>query len=75
MSNFNFEENGVNNSGSHLLRYTAFFLSAFAIYFAWAFLNDASFHHFTRKIFKFWNCNGYNPLSYCVMGWNVEIYP
>ena len=27
----------------------------------WFFFNDAIFHHFAIKIFKFWICNGYNP--------------
>ena len=30
------------------------------------------YYYFSLKIFKFWNCNGYNPLSYCVMRWEVD---
>ena len=40
-----------------------------------AYFTDASFRHFAIKIFKLWNCNGYNPLSYCVMRWKVDFYP
>tara|TARA_Y100000991_G_C21906752_1_gene320497 strand:- start:759 stop:965 length:207 start_codon:yes stop_codon:yes gene_type:complete len=68
MSNFNFERNGVDISVTHLLQYAAFVVTAFTIYLSWAFFNDSNFHHFAVKIFKFWNCNGYNPLSYCIMG-------
>ncbi len=75
MSNSNFDKNGVDNSGIHWLQYVAFVVTAFAIYFGWAFFNDAKFHHFAIKILKFWNCNGYNPLSYCVMRWKVDFYP
>ena len=75
MSNSNFDKNGVDKSGTHWLQYAAFVLTAFAIYFGWAFFNDANFHHFATKIFKFWNCNGYNPLSYCLMRWKVDFYP
>ena len=42
MSNSNFDKNGVDNSGIHWLQYAAFVATALAIYFAWAFLNDAS---------------------------------
>ena len=59
----------------HWLGFVRLCTTAFAIYFGWAFFNDASFHHFAVKIFKFWNCNGYNPLSYCVMRWKVDFYP
>ena len=75
MSNSNFDKNGVDKSGIHWLQYAAFVVTAFAIYFGWAFFNDANFHQFSVKIFKFWNCNGYNPLSYCVMRWKVDFYP
>ena len=75
MSKSNFDKNGLDKSGTHWLQYTAFVLFAFAIYFGWAFFNDASFHNFFVKIFKFWNCNGYNPLAYCVMRWKVDFYP
>ena len=74
MSNLNFDKNGVDDSGVHYLQYVAFVVTAFAIYFSWAFLNDANFHHFSVKIFKFLNCNGYNPFSYCVMRWKVDFY-
>ena len=70
MSNSNFDKNGLDKSGTYWLQY-----ATFAIYFGWAFFNDANFHHFVVKIFKFWNCNGYNPLSYCVMRWEVNFYP
>ena len=53
MSNSNFDKNGVDNSGTHWLQYAAFVVTAFAIYFGWAFFNDAKFHHFAIKIFKF----------------------
>ena len=75
MSNSNFDKNGVDDSGTHWLQYAAFVVTAFAIYFGWAYFNDANFHHFAVKIFKFLNCNGYNPLSYCLMRWNVDFYP
>ena len=75
MSNSNFDKNGFDNLGVHWLQYAAFVITAFAIYFVWAFFNDASFNHFAVKIFKFWNCNGYNPLSYCIMRWRVDFYP
>ena len=75
MSNSNFDKNGVDKSGTHWLQYAAFVVAAFAIYFSWAFLNDASFHHLVIKIFKFLNCYGYNPLSYCLMRWKIDFYP
>ncbi len=75
MSNSNLNKNGVDSSGIHWLQYAAFVLTAFAVYFSWAFFNDANFHHFAAKIFKFWNCNGYNPLNYCVMRWKSDFYP
>ena len=75
MSNSNFDKKGVDNSGTHWLQYAAFVVTAFAIYFGWAFFNDAGFHHFALNILKFWNCNGYNPLSYCVIRWKVDFYP
>ena len=75
MSNYNFDKNDVDESGTHWLQYAAFFVSAFAIYFDWAFFNDTIFRHFAVKIFNFWNCNEYNPLSYCVMRWKVNFYP
>ena len=75
MSNSNFDKNGVDKSGTHWLQYAAFVVAAFAIYFVWAFFNDASFQYFAIKIFKFWNCNGYNPLSYCCMRWKLDFYP
>ena len=75
MSNSNFNKNGVDGFGFHWLQYVAFVVSAFTIYLSWAFFNDPDFHHFAVKIFKFWNCNGYNPVSYCVMRWEVNFYP
>ena len=75
MSNSLFDKNGVNKSGTHWLQYAAFVVTAFAIYFCWAYLNDASFNHFVVKIFKFWNCNGYNTISYCLIRWKVDFYP
>ena len=75
MSNSGFDKNGVDKFGTHWLQYAALVLTSFAIYFGWAFLNDASFHNFALKILKFLNCNGYNPLSYCVMRWKVDFYP
>ena len=75
MSNSNFDKNGLDNSGMHWLQYVAFVVTAFGIYFGWAFFIDAGFHHFVVKMFKFLNCNGYNPLSYCVMRWKVDFYP
>jgi len=75
MSNSNFDKNGVDSSGFHWLQYAAFGVTAFAIYFGWAFFNDASFHNFALNLFKFCNCSGYNPLSYCVMRWKVDFYP
>ena len=53
MSNSNFNENGVDNSGIHLFQYAAFVITAFALYFGGAFFNDASFQHCAKKIFKF----------------------
>ena len=75
MSNSNFDKNGVDNSGTYWLQYAAYVLTAFAIYFVWAFFNDDNVHHLVVKIFKFWNCNGYYPLSYCQMRWKVDFYP
>jgi len=75
MSNSNFDKNGLDKFGMHWLQYAAFFITAFAIYFCWAFFNDSNFHHIVLKIFKFWNCNGYNPLNYCLMRWKVDFYP
>ena len=49
MSNSNFDKNGVDNSGTHWLQYAAFVVTAFAIYFGWAFFNDANSHHFAIK--------------------------
>ena len=55
MSNSKFDNNGVDKSGTHWLQYAAFVVAAYAIYFGWAFFNDAGFHHFAVKIFKFWS--------------------
>ena len=75
MSNSNFDKNGVDGIGVHWLQYAAFFVTAFAFYLGWAFFNDYNFHHFAVKIFKFWDCNGYNLLNYCLMRWKVNFYP
>ena len=75
MSNSNFDKNGVDKYGTHCLQYAAFVVTTFAIYFGWAFLNDDNFNHFVVKIFKFCNCYGYNPLSYCLLRWKVDFYP
>ena len=75
MSNLNFDKNGVDKSGTHWLQYSAFVVTAFGIYFSWAFFYDDSVHHLGVKIFKFWNRNGYNPLSHCIMRWKVDFYP
>ena len=75
MSNSGFDKNGLDKFGTHWLQYTAFVITAFAIYSGWAFFNDVNFHQFAIKIFEFCNCNGYNPLSYCVMRWEVDFYP
>ena len=75
MSNSNFDENCLDKSRTHWLQYVSFIVTAFAIYFGWAILNDVNFNHFAVKIFKFWNYNGYKPLSYCVMRWKVDFYP
>ena len=49
MSNSNFDKNRIDELGIHWLQYTAFVVSEFAIYFLWAFFNDASLHHFAVK--------------------------
>ncbi len=67
MSKSNFDQNGVDQYGTHWLQYAALFFSAFAVFTTWAYYNDVSFHYFIVKIFKFFNCNVYNPTSYCVM--------
>ena len=71
MSESDFDKNGLDKSGTHWLQYAALAFSAFAVYTTWAYYNDASFHSFVVKIFKFLNCNGYNPISYCVMRWRT----
>ena len=75
MSNSNFDKNGVDKSGTHWLQYAAFVVTAFDIYFGWSFFNNASFHDFVVKIFKFLHSNGYNPLVYCAIRWKVDFYP
>ena len=67
MHNSNFDKNVLDNSGTHWLQYAVFVVTASAIYNGWAFFNDANFNRFVVKIFKFWNCNGFNPLSYCLV--------
>ena len=49
MRDSNFDKNGLDKYGMHLLQYAAFFVTAFAFYFGWAFFNDANFHHFAIK--------------------------
>ena len=49
MSNLNFDKKGIDNSGTHWLQYAAFVVTAFAIYFGWAFFNDSNFHQFSVK--------------------------
>ncbi len=71
MSKSDFDNNGVDQSGIHWLQYAALAFSAFAIYTTWAYYNDASFHYFVVKMFKFLNCSGYNPISYCAMRWKA----
>ena len=46
MSNLNFDKDGIDSSGVHWLQYAAFVITAFGIYFGWAFFNDANFQHF-----------------------------
>ena len=75
MSNSGFDKNGVDKTATHWLQYAAFAVTAFIIYFGWAFFNDVNFQHFAVKILNFLNCNGYNPLSYCVIRWKVDFYP
>ena len=53
MGNSNFDKNGVDKFGTHWFQYAAFVLTAFAIYFGWAFFNDASFHRFAEKYSSF----------------------
>ena len=67
MSKSNFDKNGIDESGTHWFQYVALLVSAFAVYTTWAYYNDASFHYFVVKIFKFLNCSGYNKISYCMM--------
>ena len=69
MSKSDFDNNGIDEFGTHWLQYAALTFSAFALYTTWAYYNDANFHHFVVKIFKFLNCNGYNSISYCIMSW------
>jgi len=65
----------VDKSGLHLLQYADFVVTAFAIYFGWAFFNNVNFQQFAVKIFMFLNFNGYNPFDYCVMRWKVYFFP
>ena len=43
MSNSGLEKNGLYNSGTHLLQYDAFVVTAFAFIIVWAFFYDANF--------------------------------
>ena len=72
MSNSNFNKDGLDQTGTHWLQYAALVFSALAVYATWAYYNDISFHYFVVKIFKFLNCNGYNPISYCLMRWKTS---
>ena len=67
LSNSDFDKNGVDDSGTHWLQYVALAFSAFAVYTTWAYFFNEDFHYFIIKIFKFLNCNGYNPLSFCII--------
>ena len=49
MCNSNFDKNGIDKYGTHWLQYAAIVVTAFAIYFAWAFYNDAKFPHYRCK--------------------------
>ncbi len=53
MSNENFDKNGVDKFESHWLKYAAFVVTTFAIYFGRVFFNDVSSHHFTQKYLSF----------------------
>ena len=53
VNNSNFDKNGVDKYGTHLLQYADFVMTAFTIYIGWAFYNDASFYRFAVKTFKF----------------------
>ena len=46
MSNSGFDKNGLDKTGTHWLQYSAFAVTAFAIYCGWAFFNDVNFQHF-----------------------------
>ena len=69
MGKSDFDKNGIDQSGTHWLQYVALLVSALAVYTTWAFYNDAIFHQFIMKIFKFLTCTGYNSVSYCLMHW------
>ena len=71
MSNSNFDKDGLDQTGTHWLQYAALVVSSLAVYATWAYYNDISFNYFIVKIFKFLNCNGYNPISYCLMSWKT----
>ena len=49
MSNSGFDKNGLAKSRLHWIQYAAFVVTAFTIYFDWAFFNDANFHNLLRK--------------------------
>ena len=53
MGNSKFDNNGVDNSGTHWLQYASFVVTAFTINFDWIFSNNFNFYHFAAKIFKF----------------------
>ena len=75
MGDYNFDKNCLDKSGTYWLQFASFFVTSFVIYFNWAFFNDANIHYFAVKLFKFCNCNGINPLRYCVMRWGMDFYP
>ena len=71
MSKSDFDKNGVDSTGTHWMQYAALIFSAFVVYTSWAYYNNDSFHYFVVKMFKFLNCNGYNPISYCILRWKT----
>jgi len=60
MGNTNFDENGLDKSGTHWLQYAAFAATGFAIFTTWAFFFDERFHNFIMNIFRIINCSGFN---------------
>tara|TARA_Y100001968_G_C19299726_1_gene688429 strand:+ start:401 stop:787 length:387 start_codon:yes stop_codon:yes gene_type:complete len=60
LNNSDFDKNGLDGYGIHLLQYAAFAVSGFAIFTTWAFFYDESFHNFVMNILKVINCSGFN---------------